>query len=69
MEGVYVSSHPLVTHKLTLLRDKSTDSTQFRQLVREISLLLCYEATEDLALSAWFLFYGPVWGWLTVCGR
>lgn len=50
MEGVTISSHPLVKHKLTLLRDKSTDSTQFRQLVRELAVLLCYEATQDLAL-------------------
>ena len=51
MEGVHVSHHPLVKHKLTILRDKSTNSTQFRQLVREISILLCCEATQDLALS------------------
>jgi uracil phosphoribosyltransferase len=50
MEGVFVSRHPLVEHKLTLLRDQSTNSTQFRQLVRELSILLCYEATQDLAL-------------------
>jgi uracil phosphoribosyltransferase len=51
MEGVFVSPHPLVRHKLTMLRDKTTDSTTFRLLVREISLLLCYEATADLRLS------------------
>lgn len=51
MEGVYVSDHPLVKHKLTLLRDKRTNSTQFRQLVREVSILLCYEATQDLGLA------------------
>lgn len=51
MEGVYVSEHPLVRHKLTLLRNKSTNSTQFRQLVRELSMLLCYEATQDLDLD------------------
>lgn len=51
MEGVYISSHPLVKHKLTRLRDKSTNSTQFRQLVRELAVLLCYEATQDLALT------------------
>jgi uracil phosphoribosyltransferase len=50
MEGVFVSRHPLVEHKLTLLRDQSTNSTQFRQLVRELSILRCYEATQDLAL-------------------
>lgn len=52
MEGVHVSDHPLVQHKLTILRDKSTNSTQFRQLVRELAMLLCYEATRDLQLSA-----------------
>jgi uracil phosphoribosyltransferase len=51
VEGVYISSHPLVKHKLTRLRDKSTDSTLFRQLVRELAVLLCYEATQDLALT------------------
>jgi uracil phosphoribosyltransferase len=52
LEGVFVSNHPLVKHKLTLLRDRHTSSTQFRQLVREIALLLCYEATCDLALQS-----------------
>jgi uracil phosphoribosyltransferase len=51
MEGVYVSQHPLVKHKLTLLRDRTTNSTQFRQLVRELAILLCYEATADLTLQ------------------
>jgi uracil phosphoribosyltransferase len=49
--GVFVSEHPLTKHKLTILRDRSTDSTRFRQLVREMAILLCYEATRDLALS------------------
>lgn len=51
MEGVFVSEHPLVKHKLSLLRDTSTDSTKFRQLVRELAILLTYEATADLALE------------------
>ena len=46
----YISSHPLVKHKLTILRDKQTDHVKFRQLVREIALLLCYEATRDLKI-------------------
>jgi uracil phosphoribosyltransferase len=50
MEGVFVSNHPLVKHKLTILRDKNTDSTLFRQLVHELAILLCYEATQDLSL-------------------
>lgn len=45
-----ISEHPLVQHKLTILRDVKTDYPKFRQLVREISLLLCYEATTDLPL-------------------
>lgn len=49
--GVFVSSHPLVQHKLTRLRDSKTDSTLFRQIVRELAILLCYEATTDLKLD------------------
>lgn len=51
MKNVYESQHPLVKHKLTLLRDKDTDARKFRELVREISLLLAYEATQDLAIE------------------
>lgn len=47
-----VSSHPLVKHKLTLLRDANTDHRKFRELARELALLLCYEATQDLQLKA-----------------
>ena len=45
---VYESTHPLVKHKLTLLRKKTTDPKKFRELVNELALLLCYEATADL---------------------
>ncbi|MCD6519332.1 MAG: uracil phosphoribosyltransferase [Anaerolineae bacterium] len=48
---VFPSSHPLVLHKLTLLRDVNTEPKKFRELVREISMLLGYEATRDLALK------------------
>ncbi len=48
---VYESSHPLTRHKLALLRDKQTKPKQFRELVRELSLMLGYEATQDLSLS------------------
>jgi len=48
MSNVLASTHPLVAHKLTRLRDKSTDPKRFRELVREISALLAYEATADL---------------------
>ncbi|RME87499.1 MAG: uracil phosphoribosyltransferase [Anaerolineae bacterium] len=51
MSNVIVSDHPLVAHKLTRLRDKDTDPRNFRELVREISVLLAYEATADLALE------------------
>lgn len=46
-----VVEHPLVRHKMALLRDRSTSKKQFRELVDEISMLLAYEATEDLALE------------------
>lgn len=48
---VYESMHPLVKHKLTLMRDTNTKPKKFRQLIREISMLLCYEATADLDTS------------------
>ncbi len=47
---VFPSQHPLVKHKLTLLRDARTEPKKFRELVRELSILLAYEATADLAL-------------------
>jgi uracil phosphoribosyltransferase len=51
MNNVTVVEHPLVQHKLTLMRDKSTSTKGFRQLLREISTLLCYEVTRDLPLD------------------
>ncbi|WP_417671041.1 uracil phosphoribosyltransferase [Roseibium sp.] len=48
MSGATVVNHPLVQHKLTIMRDKSTSTQGFRRLLREISLLLCYEVTRDL---------------------
>jgi len=51
MEGVTVVSHPLVQHKLTLIRDKSISTRAFRQLLKEIGMLLCYEVTRDLPLT------------------
>ncbi len=51
MQGVTVVDHPLVQHKLTLMRDKTTPTASFRQLLREIALLLTYEVTRDLALT------------------
>ncbi|GAB4532862.1 MAG: uracil phosphoribosyltransferase [Anaerolineae bacterium] len=51
MENVFQSKHPLVRHKLTKLRDKATKPKKFRELIREIAMLLAYEATADLALE------------------
>jgi uracil phosphoribosyltransferase len=51
MQGVTVVDHPLVQHKLTIMRDKETSTAGFRRLLREISLLLCYEVTRDLELT------------------
>jgi uracil phosphoribosyltransferase len=50
-EGVTVIDHPLVEHKLTIMRDKDTSTRGFRQLLREIAGLLTYEATRDLPLE------------------
>jgi len=49
--GVTVVNHPLVQHKLTIMRDKETSTASFRRLLREISLLLGYEVTRDLELT------------------
>jgi len=46
-----VVDHPLVQHKLSLMRDRDTSTAEFRRLLREISLLLAYEATRDLPLE------------------
>jgi len=51
MSNVFESSHPLVAHKLTRLRDKNTPSKEFRELIREISALMTYEATFDLTTA------------------
>lgn len=51
MQGVTVVDHPLVQHKLTIMRDKDTSTASFRRLLREISLLLCYEVTRGLELT------------------
>ncbi len=48
MSTVHASTHPLVAHKLSRLRDKKTEPKKFRELVREIASLLAYEATADL---------------------
>src|SRR3989440_6631552 len=48
MQGVTVVTHPLVQHKLTLMRDAQRSTKGFRQLLNEIGMLLCYEVTRDL---------------------
>ena len=50
-ETLHVVDHPLVAHKLTILRDKNTSTKEFRELVSEIGMLLTYEATRDLPLT------------------
>lgn len=50
MSKVHIIDHPLVQHKLTFLRDKTTGSKEFRALVEELATLLIYEATRDLPL-------------------
>ena len=47
----FIMDHPLIQHKLTLLRDKGTGSKEFRELVNEIATLICYEASRDLPLE------------------
>ncbi len=51
MSKVYVMDHPLVAHKLTIMRDKNTSVKEFRDLVSEIGMLITYEATRDLPLT------------------
>ncbi|HNK63338.1 MAG TPA: uracil phosphoribosyltransferase [Anaerolineales bacterium] len=52
MSTVHASTHPLVLHKLSRLRDKNTEPKKFRELVREIAMLIAYEATADLATTS-----------------
>jgi len=52
MTNLYVSSHPLIRHKLTKMRSVTTEPKKFRELVREIAALLAYEATADLDVVA-----------------
>ncbi|MCB1396429.1 MAG: uracil phosphoribosyltransferase [Rhodobacter sp.] len=50
-EHLTVVNHPLVQHKLSIMRDKTTSTSKFRQLLREISMLLAYEVTRDLPMT------------------
>ena len=47
--NVFVMDHPLIQHKLSILRDKRTGTKQFRELINEIAMLMCYESTRDLS--------------------
>lgn len=51
MSNLHIISHPLVQHKISLLRDKNTGTKEFRELVSEIAMFICYEATRDLPLK------------------
>ena len=51
MSKVFVFDHPLIQHKLSILRDKETSVKEFRELISEIAMLMCYEATRDLPLE------------------
>ena len=51
MSNLHVFDHPLIQHKLSVLRDKDTGVKVFRELVGEIAMLMCYEATRDLPLE------------------
>ena len=51
MGNITITNHPLIQHKLSILRDKNTASKEFRALISEIAMLMCYEATRDLQLK------------------
>ena len=51
MQNVHVFSHPLVQHKLTLMRKKETSTNGFRRLLNELSMLMAYEVTRDMAVQ------------------
>jgi len=51
MNKPFIMDHPLIQHKLSVLRNKNTSSKEFRELVSEIAMLMCYEATRDLPLE------------------
>ena len=51
MGTLHVLNHPLIQHKLSILRDKNTSVKEFRELISEIAMLMCFEATRDLPLE------------------
>ncbi len=50
-QKVTIMDHPLIKHKMSLLRDENTGSKQFRELTSELSMLMCYEATRDMKMT------------------
>lgn len=50
-ENVHILTHPLLQHKLTILRDETTGVKEFREIVAEMATLMCYEATRELPLE------------------
>ena len=51
MENVYIMEHPLIQHKIGIIRRKETSSKEFRELVSEVAMFMAYEATRDLKLT------------------
>ena len=51
MKNIIELNHPLITHKLAILRDKKTGTKEFRELIEEIGMFLCYEALKDIELD------------------
>ena len=51
MENVYIMDHPLIQHKISMLRNKNTGTNEFRKLVEEIGILMGYEALRDLPVE------------------
>jgi uracil phosphoribosyltransferase len=54
-ENVHVLDHPVIKHKISILRDSNTGATEFRSIIKEISIILAYEATKDLELEEYEL--------------
>ena len=50
-DNVLVMDHPLIQHKISLLRDKNTSSKEFKELISEVTMLMCYESLRDLPLK------------------
>ena len=51
MDNVFIMDHPLIQHKIGIIRKKDTSSKEFREMISEIAMLMCYEATRELPLT------------------